>query len=90
MQNILKENPFEPIPVVALTLDGQFVGRYDNITDAAFKLSLSDASIHHCVVGRQIRAGKYIFIKADKYNPDVKITYASLKRKRNFLKSKAA
>ncbi len=84
----MKENPNTPIPLVAYTLKGDIVGFYDDIWDAALKLSLQKSNIWGMLNGVQNRVGNYIFIKKSDFKEGVKVTYESIKRKRKFLESK--
>jgi hypothetical protein len=78
----------EPIPIVVLKANGDYVGEYDNISDAAFKLSLEPIHITLCLKGFSASCKGYIFIKKEQYNPLIKITRKSILRKRNFLNNK--
>jgi len=84
----LKENPETVFSIVALRHNGDFVGQYDNISDAAFKLNIYPANIVKCFHGKSNGTKDYIFIKADNYNPNIKITKASIARKKSFLNNK--
>ena len=82
----LEKNPNEPVPVVAFTLKGEYVGHYKNYDDAGFHLNIAPGGITMFLAGRQSRAGQYIFVKQSEYKEGMKITHESIKRKRAFLK----
>lgn len=73
-------------PVIALTLEGEFVGKYDSLDDASTKLKVKRKGISDHLCGRVDRVGNYIFKDVDKYDCRVTYTYAALRRKRKFLK----
>lgn len=75
-------------PIVALTLEGEFVGNYGSAKQAADELKVDSRDIHRSLTGTQVRVNNYLFIRAEKYDPKVKVTYKSILRKRRFLKLK--
>ena len=87
MQNSLKVNPCQSVPVIQLTFKGELVHKYPNINDAAFKNKLYPSAIWQCLSGKLISAGGWLWIKEENYKEGMKITYDSIKRKRKFLKS---
>lgn len=74
--------------VVALKLEGEYAGTFESPKKAADKLKLDPRDVYRALTGGQIRVGEYIFILAKNYNPDIKVTYKSILRKRRFLKLK--
>lgn len=82
------DNPEEVKEVVALDINGNYVGRYPNASDADFKLSLPTPTVTNCLSGKTYTSKGYIFLYADQYDKGKRITLASLKRRRAFLKQK--
>ena len=65
------------IPVIALNLQGNIVGQYDNLHQADNSLFLGKkcSNIWYNVVGRTLRCGKYHFVPVANYNPNHNYSY---------------
>ena len=57
------------IPVVQLTLYGEFINEYKNSNEVEAILGIDSASIRRCCTGNQLSAGGFQWVEKEKYNP---------------------
>ena len=78
-------NVKEPTPVVYFDLDGNYLGEFPNAAKACRTLNITAKHIWENLSRRTLKCGNYIFLEKEKYKEGMIITYASLKRKKDFL-----
>lgn len=57
------------IPVVQLTLCGEFINEYKNSYEVEAILGIDSASIRRCCTGSQLSAGGFQWVEKEKYDP---------------------
>ncbi len=88
MLNTLKENPFTPIAVVQLDLEGNYINEYPDINKAAYKTTTCESSISNCLSGKQLSTKRHIWMRKELYKKEKNYSLKWLKKKKEFLKSK--
>lgn len=58
------------IPIVQLTMQGEYIETFNSVKDAAEKLGLSPCNISTVINHKAIHAGHYKFLKLTEYNAD--------------------
>lgn len=88
--NLTTIEAYEPEAVVALTRDGEFIAEFGSCAQADGILGFAPGASAGIISGRGISAGpkRTLIIAKSKYNPEIRVTHASLKRKRDFLKAR--
>lgn len=75
-------DPFIKTPVVAVNLEGEFVGRYESQYQCSLQLGIASGNIGKNLKCEVLRCGKYIIMYEETYNPEKPVTYKSLQFKR--------
>ena len=60
------------IPIVQLTLDGQFINKWACATEAGRELGINNRGINYCCRGKRKTAGGYRWMYASDYKPPVR------------------
>lgn len=71
-------NPLEQqVSVVCLDLQGNKLGQYKSLSEAADKLGITYHNVSDCIHGRVLSCRKkYYFVATEYYNPDINYSYS--------------